>query len=67
MSTYVNLDAWGAPISEYTYNNVRTGTSDLTDPDFEDYPPFVCNSFDSETTIQYLPKGDLYYAYLEDN
>lgn len=67
MSTYVNLDAWGAPVSEYTYNNVRTGTSDLTDPDFEDYPPFVCNSFDSETTIQYLPKGDLYYAYLDDN
>lgn len=67
MSTYVNLDAWGAAFTEYSGLNVRTGASDLTDTDFEDFPPFVRNSFDTETEIQYLPKGDLYYPYLADN
>ena len=63
----VNATAWGAPFTEYSGLNVRTGASDLTDTDFEDYPPFVRNSFDTETEIQYIPKGDLYYPYLDDN
>lgn len=63
----VNIEAWGAPYTEYSGLNVRTGASDLTDTDFVDYPPFVRNSFDTETEIQYLPKGDLYYPYLANN
>lgn len=63
----VNTQAWGASFTEYSGLNVRTGATDLTDTDFEDYPPFVRNSFDTETEIQYLPKGDLYYPYLADN
>lgn len=63
----VNTQAWGAPFTEYSGLNVRTGASDLTDTDFEDFPPFVRNSFDAESEIQYVPKGDLYYAYLADN
>lgn len=63
----VNVDVWGAAFTEYSGLNVRTGATDLEDPDFEDYPPFVRNSFDIDTEIQYLPTGDLYYAYLDDN
>lgn len=59
--------AWGAAFTEYIGINVRTGAADLTDPDFENYPAFVRNSFDEDTEIQYVPIGDLYYAHLADN
>lgn len=68
MSIEVNTAAWGDPVATYTAVNVRTGASDLTDPDFEDYPPFISNDFDYEGEInQYVVAGSLYYAYLADN
>lgn len=67
MSMNVDTAAWGQPFTEYSGLNIRTGAADLEDPDFEDFPPFVRNSFDTETEIQYVPKGDLYYPYLADN
>lgn len=63
----VNETAWGSAYTEFSGLNVRTGAEDLEDPDFEDYPPFVRNDFGTETEIQYIPKGDLYYPYLADN
>jgi len=59
--------AWGAAFTEYSGINVRTGASDLTDTDFDNFPPFVRNSFDVANEIQYVPIGDLYYAYLANN
>lgn len=67
MSTGVNIAAWGQPVTTYTTNNVRTGASDLTDPDFVNYPPFVRNSFDTQLSYTWLRTGDLYYPYLDGN
>jgi len=63
----VNTQAWGSAFTEYSGLNVRTGAADINDPDFENYPPFVRNSFNVDTEIQYVPIGDLYYPYLDDN
>lgn len=40
----VNTTYWGEPYTLYDTYNVRTGTSDLTDTDFTDFPPFVRNN-----------------------
>ena len=40
----INTEYWGQPLSEYWGYNERDGASDLTDPDFEDYPPFIRNN-----------------------
>lgn len=37
----VNTDIWGEPVAYYEKYNIRTGATDLNDPDFEDYPPFT--------------------------
>lgn len=65
----INTDIWGQPLAYYTMFNERTGASDLTDPDFEDYPPFTYNEINtswsdpSGTTYPYtiragIAKGD---------
>lgn len=65
----INTDIWGQPLAYYTMFNERTGASDLTDPDFEDYPPFTYNEINtswtdpSGTTFPYtiragIEKGD---------
>lgn len=65
----INTDIWGQPLAYFTMFNERTGASDLTDPDFEDYPPFTYNEINtswsdpSGTTFPYtiragIAKGD---------
>lgn len=65
----INTDIWGQPLAYYTMFNERTGASDLTDPDFEDYPPFTYNEINTDwsdpsgTTYSYtiragIAKGD---------
>lgn len=47
----INTDVWGQPIADYSGYNVRTGASDLTDPDFTDYPPFTLSQVDENKTF----------------
>lgn len=65
----INTDIWGQPLAYYTMFNERTGASDLSDPDFEDYPPFTYNEINTDwsdpsgTTYPYtiragIAKGD---------
>lgn len=65
----INTDIWGQPLAYYTMFNERTGASDLSDPDFDDYPPFTYNEINtswsdpSGTTYPYtiragIAKGD---------
>ena len=44
----INTEYWGQPLSEYWGYNVRTGATDLTDPDFENYPPFIRNNMNPD-------------------
>lgn len=44
----INEQYWGQPLSEYWGYNVRTGASDLTDPDFTTYPPFIRNNMNPD-------------------
>lgn len=37
----VNTDVWGQPQINYDSINQRTGTTDLNDPDYVNFPPFV--------------------------
>ena len=46
----VNTEIWGDPLAYFTMFNVRTGAEDLTDPDFEDYPPFTYSNINSDWT-----------------
>lgn len=65
MSTQINTEYWGQPVSVYDNNNVRTGATDLENSDFTDYPPFVRNDYGyTGEDIQYIDKGDLYYSQL---
>lgn len=65
----INTDIWGQPLAYYTMFNERTGASDLSDPDFDDYPPFTYNEINTDwsdpsgTTYPYtiragIAKGD---------
>lgn len=68
MSTQINTEYWGQPVSVYDNNNVRTGAADLENADFTDYPPFVRNDYGyTGDDIQYIDKGDLYYSQLISN
>ena len=68
MSTQINTESWGQPVSVYDNNNVRTGATDLENSDFTDYPPFVRNDYGyTGEDIQYIDKGDLYYSQLISN
>lgn len=40
----VNANIWGDPWIEYDGMNNRTGATDIDDPDFDDFPPFVKNN-----------------------
>lgn len=53
----INTDIWGQPLAYYTMFNERTGASDLTDPDFEDYPPFTYNEINTDWSD---PSGTTY-------
>ncbi len=65
MSTQINTEYWGQPLTLYTNNNVRTGATDLNDPDFENYPAFVGNDYGYTGEIyQYVNEGVLYYSQL---
>lgn len=65
----INTDIWGQPLAYFTMFNERTGASDLSDPDFEDYPPFTYSEINTDwsdpsgTTYPYtiragIAKGD---------
>ena len=53
----INTDIWGQPLAYYTMFNERTGASDLSDPDFEDYPPFTYNEINTDWSD---PSGTTY-------
>lgn len=44
----INTEIWGEPYVEYWGYNVRTGTADLTDPDFDTYEPFIRNNMNPD-------------------
>ena len=63
----VNSDIWGVPYTEYDTMNNRTGASDLTDPDFEDFPPFVKNDMRTNGISNgFLSNETLYIGYLNN-
>lgn len=53
----INTDIWGQPLAYYTMFNERTGASDLSDPDFDDYPPFTYNEINTDWSD---PSGTTY-------
>lgn len=53
----INTDIWGQPLAYFTMFNERTGASDLSDPDFEDYPPFTYNEINTDWSD---PSGTTY-------
>lgn len=61
----VSTTYWGEPYTLYESYNVRTGTSNLTDPDFTDFPPFVRNNMRGAETPN-TASGTLYSAYLNN-
>lgn len=46
----INEQYWGQPLTLFDTNywNNRTGATDLTDPDFTEYPPFVLNNMNPD-------------------
>lgn len=62
----VNTTYWGEPLSEYWGYNERTGATDLNDPDFENYPPFIRNNMNPDyidplaTTYTYTLRAAVY-------
>lgn len=44
----INSEIWGQPLTEYWGYNVRGGTENLTDPDFETFKPFIRNNMDPD-------------------
>ena len=63
----VDTSIWGVPYSEYDSMNNRTGASDLTDPDFEDFPPFVKNDMRTNGISNgFLSNETLYIGYLNN-
>ena len=63
----VNTSIWGEPYTEYDTMNNRTGASDLTDPDFEDFPPFVKNDMRTNgVSNAFLSNETLYIGYLNN-
>lgn len=44
----VNSEIWGEPLTEYWGYNVRTGATDITDPDFDTYAPFIRNNMNPD-------------------
>lgn len=63
----VDTSIWGVPYTEYDSMNNRTGASDLTDPDFEDYPPFVKNDMrTNDISNGFLSNETLYIGYLNN-
>lgn len=53
----INTDIWGQPLAYYTMFNERTGASDLSDPDYDDYPPFTYNEINTDWSD---PSGTTY-------
>ena len=53
----VNTEIWGEPIAFYEKYNIRTGATDLNDPDFEEYPPFTYSNIYPEYVD---PRGTSY-------
>lgn len=53
----INTAIWGQPLAYYTMFNERTGASDLSDPDFDDYPPFTYNEINTDWSD---PSGTTY-------
>lgn len=63
----VNTDIWGVPYTEYDTMNNRTGASDLTDTDFENFPPFVKNDMrTNDVSNGFLSNETLYIGYLNN-
>ena len=63
----VNTSVWGESYTEYDTMNIRTGASDLTDPDFEDFPPFVKNDMRTNgVSNAFLSNETLYIGYLNN-
>lgn len=44
----INSEIWGQPLTEYWGYNVRNGTEDLTNPDFDTYEPFIRNNMNPD-------------------
>ena len=53
----INTEIWGEPIAFYDKYNIRTGATDLNDPDFENYPPFTYSNIYPEYVD---PRGTSY-------
>ena len=53
----INTDIWGQPLAYFTMFNERTGASDLSDPDYDDYPPFTYNEINTDWSD---PSGTTY-------
>lgn len=49
----INTQVWGDPIAYFAMFNQRTGASDLTDPDFEDYPAFTYSKLAGDAALDH--------------
>jgi len=47
----IDTGIWGQPIADFSGYNLRTGASSISDPDFENYPPFTLSQIDSNKTF----------------
>ncbi len=62
----INTDIWGEPLTEYTYDNMRVGTTSLESSDFENIPPFVTSDLTFGSTYPNISKDCLYSGYLSE-
>lgn len=53
----INSEIWGEPLAYFTQYNSRTGATDLSDPDFTDYPPFTYSNINDDWSD---PSGTTY-------